>query len=168
MESDELEGDLAALLRDDVIREVQRYPEPEYTFRHGLLREASLLTLPPARRRELYTAVGNAFERVFAASLDDNLEVLAHYFARGDDLRKGLQYVERAGERASQLDAVRRAEDLWNRGLKLAEQLDDREAIERLQVSLSTLETRSHGAFSVGVAGACAPQSRISWLRFAP
>ena len=90
VESDELEEDLAALLRDDVIREVQRYPEPEYTFRHGLLREASLSTLPPARRRELYTAVGNAFERVFAASLDDNLEVLAHYFARGDDLRKGL------------------------------------------------------------------------------
>jgi class 3 adenylate cyclase len=142
-ETEDVEGDLAALLRADIIREVQRYPEPEFTFRHGLLREASLAALPAARRRELYTAVGLAFERLFATALDDHLEVLAHYFGRSDDLQKGLQYLERAGERASELDAVPRAAELWERGAKLAERLGNDESERRLRARLAELDSRT-------------------------
>lgn len=143
-ETDELESDLAPLLRADIIREVRRYPDPEYTFRHGLMREASLSALPSVRRRELYRAVGSAFERQFAGSLDDDrLELLAHYFGRSDDLRKGLEYTERAGERASELDAVQRAGELWERGRQLAERLGDAAAEERLRTRLAGLSSRS-------------------------
>jgi class 3 adenylate cyclase/predicted ATPase len=142
-ETDDVEGDLAPLLRADIIREVQRYPEPEYTFRHGLLREASLSALPSVRRRELYRAVGGAFERQYAESIEDHLEVLAHYFGRSDDLRKGLEYLERAGERASELDAVERAGELWERGLKLAERLEDKPAEQRLRGRLAKLAVRA-------------------------
>jgi predicted ATPase len=143
--SEDLERDLAALLRADIIRELRRYPEPEYTFRHGLVREASLSTLPPARRRELYAAVGAAFESLFPTSLDDHLEVLAHYFARGHDLQKALDYLERAGERASALDAVARADELWRRALKVAERLGDEAAEQRVQRRLVELKNRSGG-----------------------
>jgi class 3 adenylate cyclase len=140
--SEDLENELAALLRADVVRELRRYPEPEYTFRHGLLREASLSTLPPARRRELYSAVGAAFESLFATSLDDHLEVLAHYYSRSQDQRKGLEYLERAGVRAWELDAVDRAADLWKRAVKVAGQLDDVTAEQRLNARLAGIEER--------------------------
>jgi len=137
--TDDLERDLAPLLRADVIREQRRYPEPEYAFRHGLLREACLSILPPPRRRELYGSIGAAYESVFATSVGNNLELLAYYFARSDDLRKGLDYLERAGERALALDGTRSAVDHWRRALTIAEKLGDRTAVERLTERLERI-----------------------------
>jgi class 3 adenylate cyclase len=144
--NDDLEADLSALLRADIIREVRHYPEPEYTFRHGLLREASLSTLPPARRRELHGAVAAAFETQFAAAIDDHLEVLAHYYARSEDLAKALDYLERAGEKAAALDAAPHAAELWRRALKVAVKLGDREAEERVRVRLARVGTAEEDA----------------------
>ncbi len=138
-ETENLEGELALLLRADIIRELRRYPEPEYVFRHGLLRQASLSALPAARRRELYGAVGAAFETLFASSLDDYLEVLANYFARSEDLGRALGYLERAADRAAGLDASKEAAELLNRGLKIAEKLEDNTATQRIEERIATL-----------------------------
>jgi predicted ATPase len=138
-ELDDLEGALSALLRADIIRELRRYPEPEYTFRHGLLQEASLSTMPPERMRELYGAIGGAFEAMYAASIDDHLELLAHYFARSHDLQKALDYLERAGERAAGVDATSNAVELWRRAVKVAEKLEDESAQQRLNARIETL-----------------------------
>ena len=87
------------------------------------MREAALSTLPPPRRRELYRAVAVAVETLYAASLDDQLEVLAHYFRRSDDLPKALEYMERAAERAIALDAPTDAIELWQGALDVARRL---------------------------------------------
>ena len=119
----DLSEEITQLLRAGVIREAGWYPEPEYAFRHGLLREAALSTLPPPRRRELNRAVAVAVETLYAASLDDQLEVLAHYFSRSDDLPKALEYMERAAERAIALDAPADAFGLWRAALDVAQRL---------------------------------------------
>jgi predicted ATPase len=137
-ETDDLERDLAALLRADVIRELRRYPEPEYVFRHGLLREVCLATLPPSRRRELYRAVGTTFESRFATTAGEHLEVLANYFARSDDPASALAYLERAGERAATLDQPRSAAEFWRRALEVAEKLGDEDAVGRVRTRLAT------------------------------
>jgi class 3 adenylate cyclase len=144
-ESKDLDADLSALLRADVIREHRRYPEPEYAFRHGLLRTASLSTLPPARRRQLYSAAGVAFETLFAATLEDHFEVLAHYFGRSHDFARALSYLERAGERAASLDASARAADLWRAALDAAERLGDEAAQRRLALRLQGLGVAAKG-----------------------
>lgn len=138
-QSEDLEGELALLLRADIIRELRRYPEPEYVFRHGLLRQASLSALPAARRRELYSAVGAAFETLFASSLDDYLEVLGNYFARSQDVERAIGYLERAGERAASLDAPKEAAELWKRGLKIADRLEDTAAKQRIEERIAAL-----------------------------
>ncbi len=138
-ETENLVGELAILLRADIIREFRRYPEPEYVFRHGLLRTASLTTLPPARRRQLYGAVGVAFETLFSDSLEDHLEVLAHYFARSDDLPKALDYLQRAGERAAALDATERATQLGRQAARVAEELGDVDAQQRVRERFAAL-----------------------------
>jgi class 3 adenylate cyclase len=137
--AEDLEAQLATLLRADIIRELRRYPEAEYVFRHGLLRQSCLAALPAARRRELYGQVAMAFETLFAGSLDDYLDVLANYYSRSSDLGKALDYLERAGERAAALDAPQQAAGLWDRALKVAEKLEDAGAAERIQGRIAQL-----------------------------
>ncbi|MGH3077107.1 MAG: BTAD domain-containing putative transcriptional regulator [Gaiellaceae bacterium] len=87
---------LRALLRAEIVRELSRYPELECSFTHGLLREAVLSTLTAARKRALYASIAEAFESIYADSLDEHLERLAHYHAQAGNLPKALEYAERA------------------------------------------------------------------------
>jgi class 3 adenylate cyclase len=130
--SDDYEQNLSTLLRAQFIRELRRHPELEYTFKHGLLQEAALSTLTPARREELYGRVAAVFEELYAASLDDRLEVLAYYYARSDNSRKALEYLEKAAARAASLNANAQALELWRRALKVAGKLEDAEAKRRI------------------------------------
>jgi class 3 adenylate cyclase len=135
----DLEEDLAVLLRADLIREFRRYPELEYTFKHGLLQDAALSALPPKARQELYGRVAGAVEAVFSDTIDEHLDVLAHYYARSRDLPKALGYLERAGERAAALDATDQAAELWRRARKVANRLGDSAAEGRLDERLTLL-----------------------------
>ncbi len=137
--SADIADDLAVLIEADVIREARRYRDIEYVFRHGLLREAILSTLPPPRRRELYRAVVVAFDEYFAGSADEHAELLAHYLVRSGDLARALDCLERAGQRAAALDAARHAAVLWSRAIKVADRLGDRSAAARLQALVDDL-----------------------------
>ncbi len=131
-----LEDDLAILLRADLIRENRRYPEPEYTFKHGLLQDAALSTLPEAARRELFGRVAETAELMFADTIEDHLELMAHYFARSHDLPKALDYLELAGEKAAARGASEQAAALWRRASKVARRMGDAEAERRVAARL--------------------------------
>ena len=133
------ERDLGILVRTQFIRELRRYPELEYTFKHGLLQEAALSTLTPARRQDLYGRVAAVVEELYAGSRDDYLEVLAHYYGRSKNLPKTLEYLERAGERVAALNGSSQAVELWGRARKVAARLKDREAEERIAARLERL-----------------------------
>jgi predicted ATPase len=136
---------LTSIVRADIIRELRRYPELEYSFRHGLLWQACLSTLPEARRRRLHGSVATAFESLFRDTIDNHLEVIAHHFARSDNLRKALTYLERAGDQAASLDASQRAEELWTKALGVAETLGDAQTAETLKGRLIALRRRRSG-----------------------
>ena len=136
----ELERNLSRLLRANIIYETRALPNREYAFTHGLLQEAALSTLTRARRRELYGLVAAAHEQAFADSLDDELERLAFYWARGGDLERALDYLERAATRATSRSAHTQAADLLTRAVGVAEKVNDpqaRDRIERRLVELS-------------------------------
>ncbi len=78
------------------MREVRRYPVFECSFTHGLLHDAALSTVTPTRKRELYARVASVFESLYADSLDDHAERLAHYHAQAGNLPKAFEYAERA------------------------------------------------------------------------
>jgi class 3 adenylate cyclase len=135
----EFKSALSVLLRAQFIRELRRDPQLVYTFKHGLLQEAALSTLTPARRQELYGRVAAVFEELYAGSRDEHLEILAHYYVRSRDLQKACEYLELAGEKAASLNATDRARELWERARKLAAKLGDGEAEHRLAERLSEL-----------------------------
>jgi predicted ATPase len=138
---EDVERNLARLLRADIIRETRPIPDREYAFTHGLLQEAALSTLTRARRRELYRTVAAASEQAFADSLDDQLERLAFYHARGGDLPLALEYLERAASRATSLRAQTQSVDLWRRAAAVAEKLDDAGAQHRIERQLAELSS---------------------------
>jgi predicted ATPase len=137
--SDDPEGDVATLLRAEIVRELRRFPELECTFRHGLLQDAALSTLTSAALRELSTKVGEAMEARFADAVDEHLDELAFYFYRSDDSGKGLGYLERAAARAHEIEATERARELWSRALRLADRLGDEAARGRAEAALVEL-----------------------------
>jgi class 3 adenylate cyclase len=139
------DGDIASLLRAEIVREVRRFPELECTFRHGLLQEAALSTLTPTSQRELYGRVGRAMEAHFGDHVDEQLEQLAFYFYRSDDTGKGFDYLDRAAEHAVGVEALARAEELWRRARRLAERMGDEERTERIDRQLRWLRKRSSG-----------------------
>jgi predicted ATPase len=136
---DDVEARLTEVVRAEIVRELRRYPEREYVFKHGLLWQACLATLPPARLRALHGAVAVALEAQFGRSRDEHLEVIAHHYARSDHLDQALAYLELAGDRAAGLDAVESAADLWRRALKVAQKLGDDAATKRVQNRLDAL-----------------------------
>jgi adenylate cyclase len=87
---------LTMLLRAEVVREVRRYPAFECLFTHGLLHDAALSTLTPAPKRELYARIARAYESLFADSLVEHAERLAHYHAQAGNLPRALEYAGRA------------------------------------------------------------------------
>jgi DNA-binding SARP family transcriptional activator len=92
---------LRALMRAEIVRELSRYPELECAFTHGLMRDAVLSTLTAARKRALYSSIAEAFETLYADSLGEHLERLAHYHAQAGKLPKALEYAERARKETS-------------------------------------------------------------------
>jgi class 3 adenylate cyclase len=136
---DDVERNLARLLRADIIHEIRALPNREYAFTHGLLQEAALSTLTRARRRDLSRRVAAAYEEVFSDSLDDQLERLAFYWARGGDFERAFEYLERAANRATSLHAQTQAADLWSRAAAVAAKVDDPEARDRIEQRLVEL-----------------------------
>ncbi len=79
--------------------------ELAYLFRHALIQETAYDSLLVKRRREIHRRVAEAYERVYADSLDPVAALLAqHYRAAGDDA-KLVEYATRAGDHAARLSA---------------------------------------------------------------
>jgi class 3 adenylate cyclase len=136
---DDVEQNLTRLLRANIIQERRAIPNREYAFTHGLLQKAALSTLTRARRRELYRRIAAAHEREFSDSLDDHLELLAFYHARGGEFQRALEYLEQAANRATSLGARTQAADLWTRAAGLAVKVEDPAARARIEQRLVEL-----------------------------
>ena len=143
--SDHFEQDISTLLRAQVITEERRYPELVYAFKHGLLMECALSTLTPARSEEMYGAVAAVFEELYAEAREEYLDVLASYYARSNNRAKALEYLELAGSRAASLNANAEAAALLRRARRVATEVGDVTAEQRLTGELGRLSATGAG-----------------------
>ena len=128
------------LLRRGIIRERRRYPELEYSFRHGMLQEAALSTLTPARREHLYRAAALAVETLYAGALGAYAEMLAHYHAHAGGAEATLRYLEMAAEHADSLGEASHTRHLWMRASRAAAAIGDATAEARAAEHIRDLE----------------------------
>jgi tetratricopeptide (TPR) repeat protein len=94
-----------------------------YAFAHDLVRETLYEDLPAERRLELHRAVGRLLERVYADDLEPHLAEIAHHLfvaAPLGDVDEAVEYLVRAGDRASAVLGYEEAAIHLGRALELA------------------------------------------------
>jgi predicted ATPase/class 3 adenylate cyclase len=150
-----LRADLAELVKLELVRERETFPEARYSFAHLLVRQVAYEELLLKTRAELHQRAGDALEQLYAGRLDEVLRELADHYGRSVEHEKALKYLARAGDRAASLFAYREAEAYYRRALDLIERKPEL-AQERLRV----LDKLAEAAFANGEIEA----ARTPWL----
>ena len=79
--------------------------DTEYIFKHALTQEVSYNSVLIDRRKDLHERIGAAMEKLYANSIDDHLDGLAHHYGKSNNVAKALEYCERSGRQAVQRSA---------------------------------------------------------------
>ncbi|HEY9527300.1 MAG TPA: AAA family ATPase [Anaerolineales bacterium] len=108
-----------------------------FAFRHALTREAIYTTLLLRERQTLHRQVGEATERLYAASIPPYLADLSYHYYTAEQWEKALHYSQQAGERARQLYSQREAIVYFSRALVAARHL-------KMVVETELLSARGH------------------------
>lgn len=95
-----------------------------FIFTHDKIREVLHEELNPIRQRRLHQRIGESLERLYTSHLEGHVEDLAYHFARSGDLKKGLDYSQRAADQAARLHALEEAIDFYGRARECAEELE--------------------------------------------
>jgi DNA-binding SARP family transcriptional activator/tetratricopeptide (TPR) repeat protein len=153
-----LEQDLWVLEDRGLIYEERAVPELEYSFRHVLVQEAMLQSLPGPQRAALHGRVVAAMEALYGDNPAEHCEELAHHAVASGDASKAVPYLLQAGEKAKRAYDNAAAIDHFTRALDLLRSLSpgperDRRELE-LQLALGTplVHTRGHSAAEVAAA----------------
>ncbi len=83
---------LAHLQRAELIRELRRGAEQEYTFTHTLTQQVAYETLLRRQRRDYHQRVAQSIEKLYANRLEEHYERLAHHYAGATDWPRALDY----------------------------------------------------------------------------
>ena len=153
-----LDRDLWALEDRGLIYEERAVPELEYSFRHVLVQEALVQSLPGQQRAAIHSRVVTAMEALYGDNLAEHCEELAHHAVASGDAGKAVPYLLQAGEKAKRAYDNPAAIDHFGRALDLLRSLPggperDRRELE-LQLALGTplVHTLGHSAAEVAVA----------------
>src|ERR1044071_3451166 len=103
-------------------------PEPNltYIFKHIVTQEVAYESLPYATRARYHEAIGSYIERESAGSLEQQVDLLAFHFDRGQNVAKKREYLLKAGEAAQGRYANSAAISYYERVLPL---LSERERV---------------------------------------
>ena len=74
--------------------------DPEYVFRHSIVREAAYDSLSFSLRQDLHEAVGRFIEDAFPGELERYVNALAYHFGEGRDVDRQRLYFRKAADAA--------------------------------------------------------------------
>ncbi len=158
---DETRRLLDVLQLGEFIYEQPAIGDSEYTFKHALTLEVSYNSALMERRRQLHGRIGAALERLYANSIDDYLDELAHHYSRSGNSAKALDYLESAGLRAVRRLAYGEAMRNLTAALELLERTPSSPERDRREFALQT----SLGPALMATKGWAAPETERAYLR---
>jgi class 3 adenylate cyclase/tetratricopeptide (TPR) repeat protein len=88
----DLERHLAHLQRAELVRELRRGTEQEYSFTHTLTQQVAYETLLRRQRRDHHRRVAQCIEESYADRLEEHYERLAYHYANARDWPRALDY----------------------------------------------------------------------------
>lgn len=137
---EELKSYLLNLQGLEFIYEKRLFPELEYIFKHALTQEVAYNSLLLKRRKEIHGNIGRAIEDLYAERLEEFYEMLAHHYARSDNLEKGIHFSRLSAEKARANYSHREALGFYKGAIHLLDQLPETEenTKKKLDVIMST------------------------------
>jgi len=135
--------------------------DTEYIFKHALTQEVSYNSLLLERRRQLHERIGAEIEALYANSIDDHLDELAHHYSRSGNVPKALEYHERAGRQALQRSAYTDAMRALTSALELLMRLPESPERDQRELGLQT----TLGPVLMMTRGWAAPETERVFLR---
>ncbi len=135
---DEINRLLSDLQLGEFIYEQPAVGDTEYIFKHALTQEVSYNSVLIERRKQLHERVGAALEQLYANSIDDHLDELAHHYSRSGNASKALEYHERAGLQAAQRSAHTEAIHGLTAALELLKRLPESSERDQRELELQT------------------------------
>jgi len=115
----DVKGDVADLVRLELLREKDVFPDLRLSFSHLLVQQVAYDGLLLKARAELHARAGAALETLYPGRADDIVQDLAEHYAKTPDRAKAIHYLERAGDRALGLFAYAEAGDYYRRAVSL-------------------------------------------------
>jgi TOMM system kinase/cyclase fusion protein len=107
MPTEELEADLEALCRADLVHHAGQQQSGAYSFRHALIRDAAYDSIPGRARQLAHGRVAAALLRTFQKSGHDDPALVAGHYAAAGDFASATRY----GVRATRVALQRSAND---------------------------------------------------------
>ena len=98
--ADELARLLDNLQLGEFIYEQPAVGDVEYTFKHALTHDVGYNSVLIERRKAMHERIGAALATLYADSLDDHADQLAHHYRRSTNVRKAVEYSRLAGQHA--------------------------------------------------------------------
>src|SRR5262245_8049762 len=132
----QLDGWLAELEREDFLYGNGR-EQAAYTVKHEVVESVAYHSALPARRTELHRAAAAAIEELAAERVAEHYADLSRHWEIAEQWSKAMQYAERAGDQAAQIDANSEAREHYTRALRAAQRLRQRPEPERFAALLS-------------------------------
>jgi predicted ATPase/class 3 adenylate cyclase len=99
-DSRNLSDQLVYLQRAELIRELRRSTEQEYSFTHPLTQQVAYQTLLRRQRREYHRRVAQSIKELYADRLEEHYERLAYHYASAEDWSRALEYHIRFADQA--------------------------------------------------------------------
>jgi class 3 adenylate cyclase/tetratricopeptide (TPR) repeat protein len=143
---EDVDDALAVLESRDLVRRdpsTQLAGDPQFTFKHMLIREVAYVTVPRATRRERHAAVARSIEETLAGSAETLSSILGYHWSESGEPSRAIPYLLVAADKARRSWAKAAAIDLYSKALELAEDEDLRRRI-RLQRGLALVELQDY------------------------
>jgi class 3 adenylate cyclase/tetratricopeptide (TPR) repeat protein len=120
----DLEAQLLVLQQTQLIQEISRLPELEYTFQHALVQDAAYGMILHQKKREYHKVVAEALEEIYPQQIQENAPLLAQHYDKAGEYSRALQYFYLAGDADYRLYAAREAIEHYGRALEILQQDD--------------------------------------------
>lgn len=117
--------ELGRLQAAEFLYEVRLFPEIEYTFRHALSHEVALGGLLQERRTALHARILVSIERLYGDRIGEHVERLAHHALRGEVRDKAVDYLRKAGLKASARSALEDSRRWFEQALEVLQALPE-------------------------------------------
>src|SRR5262249_22423854 len=136
---DELNRMLSHLQVAEFVYEQPTIGDPEYLFKHALTQEVSYNSVLIERRNQLHERIACVLEKLYADTIDDHLDALAHHYGRSGNESKAVDYYERVGQQAVQRSAYADAMRGFTAALELLMRLLESSERDRRELALQTM-----------------------------